>query len=346
MSSGQIIVVNADGGSRGNPGPAGYGAVVYDESGLVLAQRAKHIGTATNNVAEYKGLIAGLEVVAEHFPMAEVLVRMDSKLVVEQMTGRWKIKHPAMRELALQARELVSDRVVQFQWVPRAENSDADELANAAMDGGLGTAFSRDFDEESQRAPEGEGRAEPQVEVEPVTVAFIRHGHSARDEQKIRGGQINDEASLTSEGVDQVRQAGRVLQNIGSSQWADLPKPSLVVSSPRQRTRETAREAANTLSIAGEARLIMENFRDAQGASLPEIGERVRGGLEKLSEDYPGQTVVVASHGKAIKAAVGVTLHLPESTWVRFRTPLASVTLVQYRSHRAGELVASSIISS
>ncbi|MFC5945618.1 DUF1702 family protein, partial [Micromonospora harpali] len=103
----RAVVVEADGGSRGNPGPAGYGAVVRDAaSGEVLAERSEAIGTATNNVAEYRGLIAGLEAAAE-LGAAEVDARMDSKLVVEQMCGRWQIKHPGLRPLAAQAAALV-----------------------------------------------------------------------------------------------------------------------------------------------------------------------------------------------------------------------------------------------
>ncbi len=129
------LVVEADGGSRGNPGPAGYGAVVKDAStGQVLVEVAAAIGTATNNVAEYGGLVAGLRAVAEIDPEALVEVRMDSKLVVEQMSGRWKIKHENMRRLAMQARDVLPHRNVTYMWVPRAENSHADRLANEAMD--------------------------------------------------------------------------------------------------------------------------------------------------------------------------------------------------------------------
>lgn len=129
------VVVEADGGSRGNPGPAGYGAVVWDAGREhVLAERKEFLGVATNNVAEYRGLIAGLEAAAE-LGAREVSVRMDSKLVVEQMSGRWKVKHEAMIPLADRARRLVAgfDRV-SFRWIPRKENSHADQLANEAMD--------------------------------------------------------------------------------------------------------------------------------------------------------------------------------------------------------------------
>jgi ribonuclease H / adenosylcobalamin/alpha-ribazole phosphatase len=134
------LIVEADGGSRGNPGIAGYGALVADAAtGQVLAERAEGLGTTTNNVAEYSGLLAGLRAAAEIAPGADVEVRMDSKLVVEQMSGRWQIKDPRLRELARGARE-ASGRLgrVTYTWVPRARNTRADKLANEAMDSAQG----------------------------------------------------------------------------------------------------------------------------------------------------------------------------------------------------------------
>jgi probable phosphoglycerate mutase len=129
------VVVEADGGSRGNPGLAGYGAVVKDPvTGDVLAERHAGLGHTTNNVAEYSGLIAGLTA-ARDLGATAVDVRMDSKLVVEQMSGRWQIKHPTLQTLAQQARELVDGfGGVTFEWIPRERNKDADRLANEAMD--------------------------------------------------------------------------------------------------------------------------------------------------------------------------------------------------------------------
>lgn len=133
--TGRRLVVEADGGSRGNPGPAGFGAVVRDaETGEVLDEVAAAIGTATNNVAEYSGLVAGLRAVAAIDPAATVEVRMDSKLVVEQMSGRWKVKHEEMRRLAREAAQVLPAGQVTYTWVPRERNTAADRLANAAMD--------------------------------------------------------------------------------------------------------------------------------------------------------------------------------------------------------------------
>ena len=138
---GRALVVEADGGSRGNPGVAGYGAVVRDAStGSLLVELAEPLGQASNNVAEYSGLLAGLKAAADLDPAAQVRVRLDSKLVVEQMSGRWKIKHEDMRRLALEARDVCraiesAGGSVQFEWVPRAQNKAADALSNDAMDG-------------------------------------------------------------------------------------------------------------------------------------------------------------------------------------------------------------------
>lgn len=132
---GRLLIVEADGGSRGNPGQAGSGSVVIDAaSGEIIAEVGRYIGIATNNVAEYRGLVEGVRRALAIDPDAELQVRMDSKLVVEQMSGRWKIKHPQMAELAAEARMLLTGTPVQFVWVPRLENSRADKVANRAMD--------------------------------------------------------------------------------------------------------------------------------------------------------------------------------------------------------------------
>ena len=129
------FVIEADGASRGNPGHASYGTVIRNmNTGEVVVELAAVLGHATNNVAEYRGLVAGLTEVAQLDPNALVEVRMDSKLVVEQMSGRWKIKHPDMRDLAIQAREILPFGNVTYTWIPREDNKHADALANEALD--------------------------------------------------------------------------------------------------------------------------------------------------------------------------------------------------------------------
>jgi ribonuclease H / adenosylcobalamin/alpha-ribazole phosphatase len=153
------LLIEADGGSRGNPGTAGYGAVVRDAvTGEVLAEVSEAIGRATNNVAEYSGLVAGLRAAGKLAPGATAEVRMDSKLVVEQMSGRWKIKHPDLRPLAADARQAARalGRVT-YTWMPRERNKHADRLANEAMDG----AAERAGTSKGTGAPNGSGARRP-----------------------------------------------------------------------------------------------------------------------------------------------------------------------------------------
>jgi len=127
-------ILFADGASRGNPGPAGAGAVLIGADGKVIAELTKYLGTTTNNVAEYNGFILGLEE-AKRLGIDDLDVRMDSKLVVEQMRGLWKIKHPNLKPLALRAGALFATfpkRVISH--VPREENGIADALSNRAID--------------------------------------------------------------------------------------------------------------------------------------------------------------------------------------------------------------------
>ena len=127
-------ILYSDGASRGNPGPAGAGAVLLDADGHVIAELTKFLGVTTNNVAEYQGFIIGLEE-ARRRGVDDLDVRMDSKLVVEQVSGRWKIKHPNMKPLALKAGELFATFPTRtIVHVPRDANAIADALSNRAID--------------------------------------------------------------------------------------------------------------------------------------------------------------------------------------------------------------------
>ncbi len=127
-------VLFADGAARGNPGPAGAGAVLLDGDGRVVAELTKYLGRTTNNVAEYSALILGLEE-ARRRGVDDIDVRMDSRLVVEQMRGLWKIRHPNMKPLALRAGELLASfRTRSIRHVPRDDNAIADALSNRAID--------------------------------------------------------------------------------------------------------------------------------------------------------------------------------------------------------------------
>jgi probable phosphoglycerate mutase len=133
--------IQADGGARGNPGPAGAGAVIFDDSQNVVGEVADFLGHATNNVAEYTAVLSALEMllalVGERSAETRVSVQMDSKLVVEQMSGKWKIKHPGLKPLAARTGELSRKfAAVSYTHIPREKNAYADRLANKAMDRG------------------------------------------------------------------------------------------------------------------------------------------------------------------------------------------------------------------
>ena len=129
-----MITAYFDGGSRGNPGPAGYGVYIVDDAGTVLAELSGALGVATNNVAEYNGLIAALQWAADH-DVTALSVKGDSLLLIEQMRGNYKVKNEGLKPLHMRARMLVMQiGNVSFAHVPREKNNDADRLSNVGMD--------------------------------------------------------------------------------------------------------------------------------------------------------------------------------------------------------------------
>ncbi|WP_431935018.1 bifunctional RNase H/acid phosphatase [Micromonospora sp. RP3T] len=302
----RAVVIEADGGSRGNPGPAGYGAVVRDpETGEVLAERSAGIGTATNNVAEYRGLIAGLEAAAE-LGAAEVEARMDSKLVVEQMCGRWQIKHPGLRPLAAQAAGLVGRfTAVRFTWIPRERNKHADALANAAMDAAAGRAPAAAAPRAAQpprevAGPDSAARAaarevaartatakatgtdpattpaswEPRPTEEGTRLILVRHGETDRTVQKQYSGR--GDVPLTARGRAQARAtAARVA--------ALAPSVAAVVSSPLSRCTATARAVAALVGnppVRTDDDLIECDFGVWEGRTFAEVRDGWAGELD------------------------------------------------------------------
>ena len=253
------LIVEADGGSRGNPGPAAYGAVVRDATtGHIVVEVAGFIGTATNNVAEYRGTIAGLEQAREIDPTAVVEVRLDSKLVVEQMSGRWKISHPDMRTLALQARDIMPVGQVSYSWVPRAANATADGLVNEMLDLALTTgddAILRSHvppaepiemaqaDDVVGSAEEAHSRAMTAARPpnrmigwsnvgSPTVTVMARHGATALSLEKRFSGSGGLDAPLAPIGI---AQAQALADELAARGGADL-----MVVSPLLRTRQTA----------------------------------------------------------------------------------------------------------
>jgi len=293
------LVVEADGGSRGNPGPAGFGALVRDgETGQVLAERAAYLGVTTNNVAEYSGLVAGLRAAAEIDPDARVTVRMDSRLVVEQMSGRWQIKHDDMRRLAAEAASVLPAEQVAYEWVPRAQNSAADALANEAMD--TAGTVARDY---PPAAAPGAGDDEPDPaaadapaevpgesaafdtsarpsgaavrfdDAPALTVVLVRHGQTPLTVAGAFSGSSVPGPSLTARGRTQAAQAADLVFRVGRQAWPDLPRPTTIVASPMVRAQETARAVGRRLGVhvTTDDRFAEVDFGEWEGLTAAEV---------------------------------------------------------------------------
>jgi probable phosphoglycerate mutase len=344
------FIVEADGGSRGNPGPAGYGALVRDAaSGRVLAERAASVGRATNNVAEYGGLVAGLQAALDLDPTAEVEVRMDSKLVVEQMSGRWQIKHPDMRQLALQAQQIARQLGrVRYTWVPRAQNSAADALANSAMDG-------KPIHRETVAEPSvAEDDVQPTGEPAPVVTTvthLLRHGQTEHTPERRFSGRNDLPLSRT----------GRAEAEAAAARAAELGI-EVIVASPLRRTRETAEIVAGTLGLPVEFDddLVELDFGDLEGLTLDEartkhplaarrfgadvtvaapggesvmdVSTRVARARRRLLARHEGRSVLVVSHVTPIKLLLGAALDVDEDVVHRVFLEAASLCTVTWSS--------------
>ncbi|MET7826642.1 bifunctional RNase H/acid phosphatase [Streptomyces sp. NPDC005386] len=256
------FIVEADGGSRGNPGPAGYGSVVIDAvTGETLVERAEYIGVATNNVAEYRGLIAGLLAARDLDPAARVRVRMDSKLVVEQMSGRWQIKHPDMRPLAAEAARVLPRSQVTYEWIPRAQNKHADRLANEAMDAGKrGEPWTPPTGEAAGPEAPVEGRGEPRDQPQRSGTGTVQGRGELRDQPRPSGSRTATEAPTSTSGGE-AASAGVPVE--GRGELRDQPQPS-----GSRTTTETP-----TPPPGGEAAKATDDRRAAHNvATTPTVG--------------------------------------------------------------------------
>lgn len=344
MSGSRRLVVEADGGSRGNPGPAAFGALVRDpDSGEVLAEVAETIGVATNNVAEYRGVIAGLRMAREIDPAAEVHVRLDSKLVVEQLSGRWKVKNSDLRPLALEARALFPPGQVHYTWVPREQNAHADRLLNQALDGE--PAF---FTVATPGPAPGPSPAAAVPDAVGATaLVLVRHGRTADTAARRFSGGAVPGSPLDEVGRAQAQRAGEALA--GS-------RAAAVVASPVLRCRQTADEVASRLGVevtydddlrecdfgAWEGLTpeeVSERYPDEAAAwrtstaTAPQGGEsleamtgRVVAARDRVLAKFPRQTVIVVTHSMPIRALVCRTLDAPLLAMHRMRPSPGSRT--------------------
>jgi ribonuclease H / adenosylcobalamin/alpha-ribazole phosphatase len=215
------VAVEADGGSRGNPGPAGWGAVVRDADGQALIERYGSLGVTTNNVAEYTGLIEGLSAALELGATA-VDVRMDSKLVVEQMSGRWQIKNPGLRPLAAKAAALAGQfESITYEWIPRERNRAADALANRAMDEATGRPVREA--PVAEPAPPKQSWAPPASTDDALRIILVRHGETALTRQGRYSGR--GDPPLSEQGEAQAMAAGGRVAGIARDVAAVFTSP-------------------------------------------------------------------------------------------------------------------------
>ncbi len=344
------LVVEADGGSRGNPGEAAYGAIVRDpETGEVLAEVAEAFGIATNNVAEYRGVIAGLRAAREVDPAAQVEVRLDSRLLVEQLTGNWKIKSPDLRLLADEVRRVLPSDRVSYVWVPREQNIHADRLVNQALDG-ASTLFS--IARPRPGVPAGH-------EPSPATwLLLVRHGRTPYTRARRYSG-----GGLPGPSLDDVgrKQAAWVADQV-ASRGADA-----VISSPTVRCRETSEIISARLGVPVT---VDDDWREHEfgewegltpdevarrypdelaawrasatavvpgGESRAALAARVQRARDRVIEQYSGQVPVIVTHSMPIKMLVCLALGAPLTATAQVQPAPGSLT--ELRTYADGTAV-------
>jgi ribonuclease HI len=311
----------------------------------VLAERKEALGIATNNVAEYRGLIAGLEAAAS-LGVIDVAVSMDSKLVVEQMSGRWRVKHPDLVPLHRRATELAAGfNRVSYSWIPREKNSHADRLANEAMDAAGSVTEAPVPAQEPASLRDWRG-----VSSAPTRLLLLRHGQTQLSVQRRYSGRGNP--ALTDLGRRQAAAAAKYLGERGGV--------TAVLSSPLQRARETATAAAAALGleVAVDDDLIETDFGDWEGLTFAEaaerdpelhgrwmrdtsvappagesfdaVAQRVRRARNRLIVEHGAATVLVVSHVTPIKTMLQFALDAGASILHRLHLDLASLSIAEF----------------
>lgn len=388
-SMSKLVVIEADGGSRGNPGPAGSGAVLIDaQTGSVLAEIAMFIGIATNNVAEYRAVLAAVDVANEIAPDAELLVRMDSKLVVEQMSGRWKVKNEGMQDLFQSMQKSIGTRKISFEWIPREQNGKADALANEAMDAeksvvrkyvgstdtstiSVVTSSSKVVAADLEYNPElpSSVRAPRNISKKLTTIILVRHGRTILTESHRISGRGGEDPQLSEAGIQDAQAVAEELTKVShSGAYSKVLRPTVVVSSPIARTRETAAIIAAKLGIKVEInddiaeiafgdwdghtnQEVAENWPDQYeqwrgdvkisppgGESLEEFDVRVQNGLADILEKYEGKTVIVVSHVMPIRGFIKSALQAGWPAYWRTSVAPCSMNIIRFWGNEAAEI--------
>jgi probable phosphoglycerate mutase len=366
-----MLTVRADGASRGNPGPASYGYVVYDPAGLIIRDHGEAIGVATNNHAEYRGVIAALEFLNEAHPNEPVLIELDSKLVVQQLSGNWKVKHPDIAPLVRRASELMGSRSVELRWIPREKNTAADAAANRALDAATSLnlapsspAVSAKSDERLELPPvQPRSIRAPRIRSPHTDFFLIRHGSTGQTEAgRISGGGENP--SLSERGV---LEAERVAEGLGRlAKRHNLELPSAVVHSPLERTAQTAARVAQpySLPLLSDSRLREIEFgnweglaneeldrlpetsswrgsltaRPPGGESIADLQQRVYESFFELVDRYREQSVAVVSHMMPTRTMLALALGGLDSHFWSLQVNPASISVLRVFGREAFEI--------
>jgi probable phosphoglycerate mutase len=362
------LIIEADGGSRGNPGMSGAGAVVIDAATEgIIREISVAVGIATNNVAEYSALIVALEAAFEIDPAAELVVRMDSRLVVEQMSGRWKIKHPDMLSLGARVQQLIAGKKVEFVWIPREQNSRADALANRAMDGEPAAAAAAV--EFNQLAPSSIRAPQPAV-TEATTLIMVRHGRTELTEARKISGGGGENPDLSTLGNKDALEVAIELARVGvSGAFGFLAKPVAVIHSPVKRAAQTASKVAQKL---GAEQIELADLREIgfgdwdgltneelfvahekqyqawrgsydvappNGESLQDFDVRVNRSLDFILDKFVGKTVVVVAHVMPIRGLLRIANDASVAGFWRVNLGPASISIARFWGREAAEIV-------
>ncbi|MEY3326847.1 MAG: hypothetical protein RL044_800 [Actinomycetota bacterium] len=350
-----MIFLYADGASRGNPGLAAYGVHIEDQGGATIADFGEALGVATNNQAEYAAVVAGLRYLSTT-SYREITIRMDSKLVIEQLAGRWKINNPQLRELADQAKELLRDLEFWLEWIPREQNYKADANANSALDSGNFTSNTEVYLELSSVQPRSI-RA-PRQFVEPTTVVVVRHGHTINTEKNLISGGDGTDPELSQLGLNEAQGAAREIPKL-LIQFS-LPDAAAVIHSPMVRTTQTAEIIAKQLSLdtVSDARLKEIGFGDWEmmemamletdaieqvaawrgslsvkppnGESVLDMQGRVWDSLSDIIENYRGSTAIVATHMMPTRAFAAAALKGSQNVYFNINSSPGGISIYRF----------------
>jgi probable phosphoglycerate mutase len=350
--------------------------VIDAATGLVIREISEFIGIATNNVAEYRALKAALEEVHRINPLARVRVRMDSKLVIEQMSGNWKIKHPDMRALAIEVQQLSAGLDISFEWIPREENSRADALANKAMDETANVITDTTVNPVPAMVAEFNGELPSSVRApghitEPLTtLVLVRHGRTHLTETKKISGSGGENPGLSELGKQDAHRVSVELAKLGTSgAFAHIEPIAAIVASPIQRTVDTANILANHLhravtlepsiqeisfgdwdghtndEVARDWPELFEQWRGSwtvsppNGESLEAFDLRVNQGLDAIIAQHAGKTVAVVAHVMPIRGIIRAAIGGGiESYWNQQVAP-CSITILRLWGRQATEVV-------